>query len=81
MEYKKNKIKHLDYQETVAEEIKLMLNLETKVVNEVIEIDTIAGKMVYKAMYNNLMKDVYGFIYVYGLKLSEYGRTKRINCA
>ena len=80
MKYKKNKIKRLDYQETVSEEINLMLNLETAVVNEAIEIDTIAGKMIYKAAYNNLMKDVYGFIYGYGLKLSEYGRLERINC-
>ena len=80
MKYKKNKIKRLDYQETVSEEINLMLNLETKVVNEVIEIDTIAGKMIYKATYNNVMKDVYSFIYGYGLKLAEYGRLERINC-
>jgi len=42
MNYKERRI---DYLETVAEEITLMMGLKTEVVNEVIEVDTIAGKM------------------------------------
>jgi len=74
------KQKSVDYLETVAEEITLMMGLKTKVVNEVIEVDTIAGKMKFKVVFGELMQDVYRFIYFYGTKLHKYGIEQRINC-
>ena len=78
MNYKERQI---DYLETVAEEITLMMGLKTEVVNETIEVDTVAGKMKFKAVFGELMQDVYRFIYCYGTKLHNYGIEQRINCA
>ena len=78
MNYKERR---LDYLETVAEEITLMMGLKTEVVNEAIEVDTIAGKMKFKVVFGKLMQDVYRFIYCYGTKLHNYGIEQRINCA
>jgi len=78
MNYKE---KQIDYLETVAEEITLMMGLKTEVVNEAIEVDTIAGKMKFKAGFGELMQDVYRFIYCYGTRLHNYGIDQRINCA
>jgi hypothetical protein len=78
MNYKE---KQLDYLETVAEEITLMMGLKTEVVNEAIEVDTIAGKMKFKVGFGELMQDVYRFIYCYGSRLHNYGIDQRINCA
>ncbi len=70
-----------DYLETVAEEITLMIGLKTEVVGEVIEVDTIAGKMKFKAGFGVLMQDVYRFIYCYGTRLQKYGIEHRVNFA
>lgn len=78
MNYKE---RQLDYLETVAEEITLMMGLKTEVVNEAIEVDTIAGKMKFKAGFGELMQDFYRFIYCYGTRLHKYGIEQRINCA
>ena len=78
MNYKERQI---DYLETVAEEITLMMGLKTEVVNEAIEVDTIAGKMKFKVGFRELMQDVYRFIYCYGTRLHNYGIEQRINCA
>jgi len=78
MSYKE---RQLDYLETVAEEITLMMGLKTDVVNEAIEVDTIAGKMKFKVVFGELMQDVYRFIYCYGTRLHNYGIEQRINCA
>lgn len=78
MNYKERQI---DYLETVAEEITLMMGLKTDVVNEAIEVDTIVGKMNYKVGFGDLMQDVYRFIYCYGSRLHRYGIEQRINCA
>ncbi len=75
MDYKQRK---LDYLETVAEEIFLTTGLKTEVVNGAIEVDTIAGKMKFKTVFNVLMPDVYRFIYCYGSKLNKYGLKQRI---
>ena len=63
----------LDYLETVAEEITLMLGLNTKVNGKTIQVETIAGYMNYKPAYTDVMRDVYRFIFCYGLKLQNYG--------
>ena len=68
----------IDYLLTVAEEITLTTGLDTKVVNEVIEVDTIAGKIKFKVAFFDLMQDVYRFIYIYGGKLRKYGIENRI---
>lgn len=73
----KNKI---DYLLTVAEEIEMTLGLKHEVVNEKVFVDTIAGKIEVKALFNELMQDVYRFIYVYGTKLHKYGLSQRIKC-
>lgn len=78
MNYKERQI---DYLETVADEITLMMGLKTEVVNEAIEVDTIAGKMKFRAGFGELMQDVYRFIYCYGTRLHNYGIEQRINCA
>ena len=78
MNYKERQI---DYLETVAEEITLIMGLKTEVVNEAIEVDTIAGKMKFKVGFGELMQDVYRFIYCYGTRLHDYGIEQRINCA
>ena len=70
----------IDYIMTVAEEIELTTGLKTKVVNEVIEVDTIAGKIEFKVAFYELMQDVYRFIYVYGGKMHKYGIEQRIKC-
>jgi len=77
MNYKE---RQLDYLETVAEEITLMMGLKTEVVNEAIEVDTITGKMKFKIGFGELMQDVYRFIYCYGTRLHNYGIDNRINC-
>jgi len=74
-----NKERQIDYLETVAEEITLMTGLMTEVVNEAIEVDTIAGRMKFKVFFGVLMQDVYRFIYCYGSKLHKYGIEQRIN--
>jgi len=78
MNYKERQI---DYLETVAEEITLMMGLKTKVVNEAIEVDTIACKMKFKIVFGELMQDVYRFIYFYSTILNNYGIEQRINCS
>ena len=76
----KRKDVRIDYIMTVAEEIELTTGLKTKVVNEVIEADTIAGKIEFKVAFYELMQDVYRFIYVYGGKMHKYGIEQRIKC-
>ena len=71
--------KKIDYLLTVAEEIEMTLGLNHKVVNENVVIETIAGDMILKNAFNNLMQDVYRFIYVYGMELTKYGIKQRIN--
>jgi len=78
LSYKERQLEAQDYLLTVAEEIEMMLGLKTEVVNDFIEVDTIAGKIKTKALFNNLMEDVYRFIYVYGTHLHTYGLSKRI---
>ena len=77
----KRKDIRIDYIMTVAEEIEMITGLKTKVVNETIEVDTIAGKIDFKIGFNELMQDVYRFIYVYGGKLQKYGIEQRIKCS
>ena len=77
----RSKHQHSDYLETVAEEITLMTGLEAMVIDDYIEVDTIAGKMKFKAVFGNLMQDVYRCIYCYGGKLNKYGIEQRISCA
>ena len=82
MKYTKKELKelkYLAYLEEVAQEIELMLNLKTKIVNKTIIVSTITGEIKYEPKYNNLMMDIYSFIYGYGLTLSEYGRLQRID--
>jgi len=76
MNYKE---RQLDYLETVAEEITLMMGLKTVVINEAIEVDTVAGKIKFKVGFGELMQDVYRFIYYYGTTLHKYGIEQRIN--
>jgi hypothetical protein len=74
---------HIDYIETLAEE--LVLNgFNVKVVKETdysyfIEYDTIFGKMKYKQSFNNVMKDYYRFIMCYGMRLQKYGLEKHLS--
>lgn len=75
MGYKDNQI---DYLQTVAEEITLMMGLKADVVDEVIKVYTIAGVMNFKPSFNILMQDVYRFIYCYGTRLYTYGIEQRI---
>lgn len=72
-------IKVKDHAENVCEEIILFTGLEAKVIEKSkIEIDTIAGKMIYIPSEKNVMKDVYRFIMYYGLKLHNWGLQKKI---
>jgi len=73
------KARQLDYLETVAEEITLMMGLKTRVVNEAIEVQTIAGNMRFEAPFGRLMEDAYRFVYCYGTRLQKYGIEQRIN--
>ena len=75
-----HKQRQIDYLLTVAEEITLMMGLKTEVVNGIIEVDTVAGKMTFNIMFGDLMQDVYRFIYCYGSRLNNYGIEKRISC-
>lgn len=68
---------YIDYIECLAEELKLN-GFDVKIVqgkyNPLIEFDTIAGKIRYECAFrDNYMKDYFRFIYILGLKLSEYG--------
>lgn len=77
----KTKDKKIDYMMTVAEEITLTTGLKAEVVNETIEVDTLAGKIKFKVDFFDLMQDVYRFIYVYGMRLQKYGIEQRIKAA
>lgn len=74
---------HIDYIETLAEE--LVLNgFNVRVVKETdysyfIEYDTMFGKWQYKTVFNNVMKDYYRFIMCYGMRLQKYGLEKHIS--
>ena len=70
------KFNRSDHIEGVAEEITLYMGLKTKVVGdttdgrierEYIHVDTIAGVIKYNACCNDIMEEVYRFIYVYVL--------------
>ena len=67
-----------DYLEIVAEEIHLMTGLEANVRNRKIVVDTIAGTIVYEKVSNDIMIDVYRFIYHYGRRLFTYGLEQKL---
>jgi hypothetical protein len=76
------KAKHIDYSETVAEEIGMSMGLQTKVNEEgTITVDTIAGPLLFNPIFKDLMQDFYRFVYCYGSKLSSYGIEERIKVA
>lgn len=65
----------------ISEELKLCVNLDV-VVNEQekrLELDTVAGKIIYTITSKNYMEDVYRFIMIYGSKLYSWGKEARIN--
>jgi hypothetical protein len=64
--------------ESVAEELRLN-GFQVRVEEEFIVCDTVAGEVKYSCQnIPNIMADFYGFITIYGTKLSVYGRDKRI---
>jgi hypothetical protein len=76
------KAKHIDYCETVAEEINMSMGLQTKVNEEgTITVDTVAGPLAFNPIFKDLMQDFYRFMYCYGSKLATYGIEKRIEVA
>lgn len=72
------KERQIDYLEDVSAEINIMMGLKTEVVNSTIEVDTIVGKIKFRVSFGELMQDVYRFIYIYGMKLQNYGIEQRI---
>jgi hypothetical protein len=76
------KIRFIDYAESVAEEITMTMGLNAKVNDEgTIIVDTIAGELVFKPIFRDLMQDFFRFVYCYGSKLSSYGIEERIKVA
>jgi hypothetical protein len=74
---------YIDYIETLAEEL-ILNGFNVRAVKETdysyfIEYDTICGKMKYKIVFHNVMKDYYRFIMCYGMKLQKYGLEKHLS--
>lgn len=64
--------------ESVAEELRLN-GFKVRVEDEFIVCDTVAGEIKYSCQeIPNIMADFYGFITIYGIKLSTFGRDRRI---
>jgi len=68
----------IDHLETTSEEINLFTGLNSKVVGNIIECDTIAGKMKFSPSEKSVMGDVYRFISNYGSKLHKWGLENKI---
>lgn len=72
-----------DYVECVVEELKLN-GFDVRVIqgkhNNLIEFDTIAGRMKYACAFSdNYMKDYFRFIQILGQRLSKYGLESRLS--
>jgi hypothetical protein len=68
----------IDLLEEVAEEITLSMGLRANVVNNKIEVDTIAGVIAFEALFPTVMENFYRFVYLYGSRLHKYGIKQRI---
>jgi len=68
----------IDHLETTSQEINLFTGLNSKVVGNIIECDTIAGKMKFSPSEKSVMGDVYRFISNYGSKLHKWGLENKI---
>jgi len=78
MNYRLLKNKNLDRLENISEEINLFTGLESKVINNRIECDTMAGMIKFTPSEKSVMGDLYRFIYLYGIKLHKWGLEKKI---
>jgi len=68
----------IDLLEEVAEEITLSMGLRANVVNNKIEVDTIAGVIAFEALFPTVMENFYGWVYeqVCLAEMFKFSRTR-----